>query len=426
MEKKKIFYGWWIVVGGVLITSTMVPLIMALSNKFLLQVTGEMGISRSAFTLANTILQALGIFLSPIVSKRLATGNLRKIQSTSILCFAVAYAAYSFAQNVYHLYAIALVLGFFYLNATLIPVSMMITNWFVKKRGLAMSIAMAGIGIGGFIFSPVVTWLLGAYGWRWTYRIMAVIVLLVALPTSLFIMRKKPEDMGLKPYGAEEAPAGSPSARPAKSAGISISVAESRKKLFFYLLLIGLFANGIVNSGALGQFPPAMEEMHGAAVQASIISLYSLVGIFGKLLLGWINDRFGVVASSVFGCVTFGLSFVFMLIGNSVGMLYAMAIVFGLGNAIGTVSPPLVVGAIYGAEKYGEAYGIANSATQIGLSIGSLFVAGIYDLAGSYTMAWILLLVLCGATLLSWVAAYGTSRKYQDGGNAAGAVGQQV
>ena len=160
MEKKKIFYGWYIVFGCLIITCTMVPPIMALSNKFLIQVTGDLGISRSAFTLANTILQGLGIFISPIVSSRLAKGNMRRIQCISIVGFVLSYASYSLAQNAAHLYISSFFTGIFFLNAALIPVSMMITNWFVKKRGLAMSIAMAGIGVGGTIFSPIITTLL--------------------------------------------------------------------------------------------------------------------------------------------------------------------------------------------------------------------------------------------------------------------------
>ncbi len=180
MEKKKIFYGWYIVFGCLIITCTMVPPIMALSNKFLIQVTGDLGISRSAFTLANTILQGLGIFISPIVSSRLAKGNMRRIQCISIVGFVLSYASYSLAQNAAHLYISSFFTGIFFLNAALIPVSMMITNWFVKKRGLAMSIAMAGIGVGGTIFSPIITTLLEYYGWRHTYQIMALIILVLA------------------------------------------------------------------------------------------------------------------------------------------------------------------------------------------------------------------------------------------------------
>lgn len=413
MKKGKIFYGWWVILGCILITCTMVPPIMALSNKYLLQVTSEMGISRSSFTLANTILQALGIFISPFVAKKLAKGNMRKIQSISIIGYVLAYASYSLAQNVIHLYISAFLLGVFFLNSTMIPVSMMVTNWFVKKRGLAMSLAMAGIGVGGFVFSPVITYLLEAFGWRSTYRIMALIILIIALPTSMFLLRKKPEDMGLEPYGANEEVA-TANKQPLKKEvkGVLISVSQSKFKLFFWLLLIGMLGNGIINGGSLGQFPPAIEEMHGPAIQASIISIYSLVGILGKLILGWLNDKFGIMVSTIVGCVAFGISFIFMLMGENVAMLYIMAVLFGLGDAIGTVTPPLITSAVYGSEKYGEAYGIANSATQIGLSIGSLMVAAIFDVSGSYTPAWIVLLILTVVTCVGWSGSFILSRRH--------------
>ena len=259
-KNSKIFYGWWVVLGCVLITTTMVPQIMSLSNKFLIQVTTEMNISRGVFTLANTIVQGLGIFISPIVSKNLAKGNMRKIQSISIIGFVLAYASYSLAKSPIHLYMSSFFVGLFYLNSTLIPVSMMVTNWFVEKRGIAMSVTMAGIGLGGTIFSPIVTNLLQNYGWRHTYLIMAV--------------------------------------------------------------------------------------------------------------------------------------------------------VFGFGNAIGTVIPPLVTSEVFGMEKYPEAYGMVNSATQVGLSLGSLLVASMYDLNGSYTLAWMLLLVLTAVTLFSWVGSCLAAKRY--------------
>lgn len=414
MKKSKVFYGWFVVIGCLLITCTLVPPVMALSNKFLLQVTEELGISRSGFTLANTILQGMGIFISPWVASRLAKGNLRRIQCLSIIGFAVCYATYSFAQSAIHLYISSLFIGFFWLNSALIPVSMVITNWFEKQRGLAMSIAMAGIGVGGTIFSPIVTKLLTAYGWRMTYRIMAVVVLVIALPAAFFLVRKTPEEMGLEPYGHGESPAAAQKTPAKKTRELTLSVSESKGKLFFWLMIVGMLLNGLINSGALGQFPPAIEELHGAEVQAVIISIYSMVGIFGKIVLGWLNDKFGTVISTVLGCSAFAVSFIFMLMGSNVTMLYIMAVLFGLGDAIGTVTPPLVTSAVFGTQKYGEAYGIANSFTQIGLTFGSLMVAAIYDASGTYTGAWVLLFVLTIGTLAGWIGSIVLSGKYAE------------
>lgn len=403
MKQRKIFYGWWVVAGCILITMTMVPPIMALSNKYLIYVTEDLGISRSAFTLANTVLQALGIFLSPFVTRFLAKGNMRVIQSVSILGYCASYFSYSLAQSPIHLYISSLFLGVFYLNATLIPVSMMVTNWFTARRGLAMSLAMAGIGVGGTIFSPVLTFFLESYGWRASYRLMALIILVIALPAALFLLRKRPEDLGLEPLGGQ----------PDTQAGAG-EYHLPLGKVFFWLLLIGMLTNGLINAGALGHFPPAMQESHGAAVQAAVISAYSLISIGGKLILGWVNDRFGVVVSTTYACILFGLSFVFILLSaKSVAMLYAMAVVFGLGNAIGTVTPPLLTAEVFGKENYSKAYGIVNSFTQVGLSLGSLAVASVYDATGTYRFAWVMLLVLTGVTLVSWVGAVVLSRRYR-------------
>ena len=190
---------------------------------------------------------------------------------------------------------------------------------------------------------------------------MALIVLVIALPAAFFILRKRPEDMGLKPYGSDEADTKvAAEASNKKESDLSLEVQQCWPKFFFWLMLIGMLCNGLINSGSLGQFPPAIEEMHGPAIQAAIISIYSMVGIFGKIVLGWLNDRFGVVVSTVCGCVAFAVSFIFMLMGSNVTMLYIMAVLFGLGDAIGTVTPPLVTAAVFGTKKYGQAYGIAK------------------------------------------------------------------
>lgn len=411
MEKKKIFYGWFIVAGCVVITATIVPLIMALSGKYAIDVTTELGISRSQFMLANTIVQVIGILLSPYISKKIASGQMKMFQVVGVIGFCISYFTYSLAQSAIHLYISSVFIGIFYWMSALIPVSYMVTMWFKEKRGLAMSIAMAGIGLGGAIFSQVVTMFLSNYGWRTTYQLMAGIALVCSLPIVMFVFKSSPEEKGLAAYGSEKA-AESKDNKPKESADSSLSVKDSYGKFFFWLLLAGMFLNGLINSGALANFPAAIQEMHGPAISASIISIYSFVGIFGKLLLGWINDKFGVVVSSIFGCGAFFLAFVLMLFGQNLGVMYMMAFTFGLGNAIGTVSPPLITGSVFGQKNYPEAYGLVNSVSTIGLALGSVFVALILDMTSSYQIAWVCMIAFTVITLAGWIGSYVSSRKY--------------
>ena len=410
-KSNKIFYGWWIVVGSVLVTATIVPSIMALANKFLIPITTDMGINRSTFSLGNAIVQAMGIFLAPVITKKLANGNLKKMQMISIIVFCGVYATYALAKTPIHLYIISFILGIAFLGASIIPITIMITNWFDKKRGLAMSLALSGVGIGGFILSPLITIWLKSYGWRITYVIFAIIMLVVSLPVSIFIFKKSPEDKGLVAFGTNIVYKSEINQN--DSFDFTISTKKSFTKPFFIILLIGMVFNGLINTGALGQFPPALEESHSARFAATIISLYSLVGIFGKLILGWINDKFGIVKGILFGSITFGLAFFMMLFESNVVMVYLMAVFFGLGNAMGAVMPPLITSIIYGLKKYGEVYGYISSATQLGLTFGSILVAFIFDITSSYRPAWIVMILCTIAVFGLWLIAINGSLKFR-------------
>lgn len=412
MEKKKqLFYGWWIVLGCVVITATIVPLVMSLSGTYALAVTEELGISRSQFMIANMIVQVVGIILSPTISRKMAQGRLKQFQVIGVIGFCLSYFTYSLAQSPWHLYLSSIFVGIFYWMSALIPVSFMVTMWFKEKRGLALSIAMAGIGLGGTIFSQVVSIFLTNFGWRTTYQLMAVIALVCSLPVVLFLLKATPQEKGLLPYGTAEKTAESEGALEENNDS-NLAVKESYTKLFFWLVMMGMFLNGLINTGALSNFPAAIQEMHDPATAANVISIYSFLGIFGKLILGWVNDKFGVVISSIFGCSAFFIAFLLMIFGQNIGVIYLMGFIFGLGTPIGTVSPPLVTTAVFGIKNYSEAYGIVSSVGTIGTALGSVFVASILDLTSSYQIAWLLMATFTILTLVGWVGSYLTSRKF--------------
>lgn len=412
MKNKPIFYGWWIVAGCVVITATIVPLIMSLSGTYALAVTEELGISRSQFMIATMVVQITGIILSPRISKLVASGQMKRMQVIGVIGFALSYCTYSFAQSAWHLYLSSIFVGIFYWMSAMIPVSYMITMWFQEKRGLALSIAMAGIGLGGTILSQVVSLLLNNFGWRSTYQIMGMIALVCSLPIVLFVFKSTPAEKGLEPYGANLAKNQQSEGAKEENNDSQLTVKETYGKAFFWLVMMGMFLNGLINTGALSNFPAAIQGMHDPVTAANVISIYSFMGIFGKIILGWVNDKFGVVISSFFGCGAFFLAFILMIFGDQNMVIYMMGFVFGLGTPIGTVSPPLVTTAVFGIKNYPEAYGLINSTVTIGMAVGSVFVASILDLTGSYQTAWVLMAVFSALTLFGWVSAYLGSRKY--------------
>ncbi|MGX7092191.1 MFS transporter [Hutsoniella sourekii] len=405
-------FAWIILLATILVLGIFMPIVTSLANLFQISVTQDLGFSRSAFSLNTTITQAVGIFTGPILSKQLGERNFKAMWTGFAVLFGLSLLGYSFAQSAWHFYIASFFLGLSFIATTSIPMTMLINNWFVEKRGLATSIAFAGISAGGFILSPTVTGMIQNLGWRQAYFVYAIIVIVIALVLGLFVIRRTPEEIGLKPYGYQEADIeleDANSDQPAESdddLDVNLPVKETLTSAFFIMLLLGAVANGLANGGGL-QFAPALQEYQSLEVASWTVSAYLLVGVFGKLLMGWIDDKFGLKVTLFSGLGAMALAFVSMLfIGTSWGP-WALVITFGgLGIGTGTVLPPIVTSCIYSNDRYPEAYGYVTSATQIGTAIGPLIVPLIFDLTGHYNPAWILMTAITIAAAVFWFLAY--------------------
>lgn len=403
--KSKIFYGWWIVLSSAFVLAVLGPACVAVANLFQTPVTAEFGISNSQFAISNSIVMGVGIFLSPYISKKFATGNFRLVFVTGVLIYGLAYMGFGAAPNIIVFYILSLFVGFGFMSTTVLPVGMLVNNWFIQKRGLALSLSLTGLGVGGVFFSQILTPLIANVGWRQTYFIYGAIMLLVGLPIGWFVFRGRPEELQMKAYGFEEM---APSAAPEKERGESKKTAKafSMRTPAFILLMLGAVMVGLSNNGGLGQFPPVLTSLHGPSQAALVISTYSAVGILGKIALGNVNDRFGINVSTIYAAVLIILAYVMMIFATDYIFAILMAIFFGMGNAIGTVAPPLITAAIYDADEFPIAYGYLQSALKIGMTVGSLFAAAIADLTGTYTATWIAMAAASAIFALAWVGAY--------------------
>ena len=400
-------YAWVILIVAMMVLGVYVPVVNSLSNTWQIAVTEDLGFSRTAFSFTGTITQAVGIFLGPVVSVFLTKYNFKRIWTAAAIAFAAAVFGYSLAQNQYQFYALGLVVGAAYITTAQIPMMMLINNWFSEKKGLATSIAVSGISAGGALLSPLVNSLIANVGWRMSYRVYALIILALAVVFGIFLIYLRPEDKGMKPYGYKESddlPA-DPTKDTNKSLNVGLTIAASLSCSFFIFLLLGSVMNGLANGASL-QFPPALQEAAGFKTAGTVVSIYLLLGVFGKLLLGRIADKYGIYHALFFGAATLTLSFVAMLFVPFAWGPWLVAVVFGFGLALGSVLPPLVTASIYGRDMYGEAYGFVQSATQVGAAFGPLLVSYIFDASGTYRFAWIINIGFALLIAFLWLLAH--------------------
>lgn len=409
MKKKKLFYGWWLVLISAIILAIAGPASITVANIYQEPIMQEFAISKSTFALANSIVLGVGIIFAPLMSRKYAQGNFTYLYAGSLLIYGLSYASYAFAPNIYVYYLISIFVGFGFSTSLSLPIALLLNQWFISKKGLAISLTFTGTGFGGVIFAQFVTWAMLIFGWRMTYLLYGGLIILICVPLVYFFIKFDPKELGLEALHNDK-----DKLRVKNETTKQLSFEKTYKKPFFAMLIIGAICMTLSLNGGLGQFPPYITELHGAQAAAFAISIYSLVGVFSKLSFGALNDKFGIVFTTFFTTGFLALSFIFMIFAQNYNMMLIGAFVFGSGMAIGTIVTPLITTAMYSGADYAKAYGFVASGNNLGLMLGSLTAATIADATGSYLYSWIVMSIIAALTGVLWIGAYLTSQKYKN------------
>lgn len=403
-RKNRSIYHWAILVCCVLTLMFAYSTRIGLAQLFATEILKETGFATSAYFLAGTISSVICIFTGPIAGKLLRGKYMRPTFFICVVGTLVSYACYGFCHSLWQFYLVGALVGIFAMGCGTIPVSVLITNWFEKNRGLMISIAMMGISIGGTVLSPLLSWLIVEFGWRNAYFILSALSLIVLVPIGLFVVRRTPQDAGLEPYGHGEESTASAKKKNVPASNWNATLKEARQTPILWMFALGAFL--IYFTACIMQHQSYYLQSVGfdAASIASYISLYSVVAIIGKLVLGRIFDRFGPKIGILFGCGTFFLFLVaFIFVQGSPMMLYFAAVMYGFGTCTATVAIPIMTTSVFGAKNYSELYGFVSAFTMTGSAIGSSAIGLVYDLTGSYIPA---LVILAGLTLLGIVIMF--------------------
>ncbi|MGW0549020.1 MFS transporter [Streptomyces altiplanensis] len=280
-------------------------------------------------------------------------------------------------------------------------------RWFARRRGLVTGVLTAAGVFGQFAFLPLLSWTVERYAWRAAAVTLAVVVL-VALPLVLLLLRDGPKDVGLRPYGAAEHTASASRERPAPVPGAArrtVRVLARSARTGPFWLLAGTFAIcGASTNGVMWtHFTPAAHD-HGMPATAAS-SLLAAIGVFnvaGTVASGWLTDRLDPrrLLAAYYALRGLTLLVLPLLLTAEIGApLVAFVVLFGLLD-VATVPPTLALC----RELYGEdsaiVFGWTGAAHQLGAGLAA-FTGGVArDAFGSYDPLWLGTGALCGAGAL--------------------------
>ena len=300
----------------------------------------------------------------------------------------------------WHLYIVLGLVAASGMSAAYVPCNATVVRWFTRKRGLALSITSSGASFGMFIFPPLATTLITAYGWRRTYLILGLLGVFGLVSCATFIVRD-PEKMGLDPDGE-------PPQEPAPSdAALDVlvfenwSLAEAKRTTAFWLLNVIFALTWLVVFMPMVHIVPfAVDLGISNFLAAMTISVIGFAGFAGRLAIGPISDRLGRVPTLGLCLFLQALSFLGFTLSTGLSLLYPAAAVFGFSYGGVTALFPALIGDFFGRIAIGAIVGFIFALAGSPAAVGPLIAGYMYDATKSYTAAFVLSATLNLSALL--------------------------
>lgn len=279
--------------------------------------------------------------------------------------------------------------------------SLFLPNWFVRRRGLAIGIAFAGVGVGSITLLPWVQTVIQGAGWRTACWAMGVLVLVVLVPINLLV-RKSPQDIGLQPDGAAapSADAAPPASNVVDAAWAAVdwTLARAMRTSRFWWIAFGYFcALYAWYAVQVHQTKYLVEIGFGPVTAAWALGLVSLAGIPGQIVLGHVSDRVGREWVWTAGCLGFTVCYAALIAlqySQSLVLLYVMIAAQGvLGYGLTSVFAAIVA-EIFQGKQYGTIFGTLMLAAIAGGALGPWATGALHDAYGNYEIAFMIAIVL--------------------------------
>src|SRR5690242_12662240 len=306
------------------------------------------------------------------------------------VAISLGFVAAGLAANLW-LFSLAYALVGFGTSATFGPMMADLSQWFTRRRGIAVAIASSGNYVAGTIWPPVIEHFVSRDGWRTTHIGIGVFCAIAVLPLLLALGRKTPAhaaDVGATALAAQDSLGLSPNALQALLcvAGLACCVAMSMPQVHI-----------VAYCGDLG---------YGPARGAEMLSLMLGFGIISRLATGVIADRVGGVATLLMGSTLQGVALLLYLLFDGLSSLYVISALFGLFQGGIVPSYAIIVREYFPPREAGTRIGLVIMATLFGMALGGWMSGAIFDLTGSYHaafangLAWNLLNVTVATWLL--------------------------
>jgi MFS family permease len=407
------FYGW-IIVAVTFVTMAIGVNARTAFSLFFPPIIDEFGWERGVTAGAFSFGFVVSAAVSPLIGRLMDRAGPRAVMELGVALMAGGLLLAPLTTQPWHLYlTIGVMVGAGSICLGYSGQSLFLPNWFIRRRGLAIGLAFAGVGIGSMTLLPWVQHMIEQTGWRTACTAMGIVVLVVLAPINL-LLRKRPEDIGLEPDG-DAAPSAT-SAKPVSNivdpvwAGIDWTLRRALRTARFWWISFGYFGGLYIwYAVQVHQTKFLLDIGFSPSVAVWALGAVSLLGIPGQIALGHLSDRIGREWVWAASCLGFAICFAALIAlarVQTLALVYLMVLAQGtLGYGLTSIMGAVVI-EIFQGRHYGSIFGTIMIAALGGGAAGPWVTGALHDLSGSYTLAFV---IGIGVSVLSAIAIWQAS-----------------
>jgi MFS family permease len=366
------------------------------SFSFMVRPLGEaFGWDREQIARAFSLAAISVAIFSPFIGKLFDRFDPHRLIAGFMTAFGLGMASLAFLRpHLWQLYLNAVVIGVAGTGTYQLGYARIVAAWFDRRLGAALSIVVAGSGVGSFVVPPLVGYLLAAHGWRAAYLGLACLPLLIGAPLTMVFARTPQRRSAALPVAVPLSGRG--------EAAEGLTWQQALGTLSFWLLALGVIALSLSENGTLAHLAPMLND-HGLRPEqiAFTASLLGIASVTGRFVLGWLLDFVNGSQIAVASLIAAGAGMLLLAHARTFQAAAPAAFVAGLGGGCELDLIPYMLRRYFGLRAFSTLYGVVYSGFAVAGAIAPLALGHIYDKTGSYTS---ILNAFCGVTLAGSLA----------------------
>jgi OFA family oxalate/formate antiporter-like MFS transporter len=396
---RRLYYGWWILASSIMIMYLAGTVLFGFSAYYP-SFIATFGWKRAQVLFGNTILQwafgLMGLVWGAVADKR----GVRPVLAIGTGCVAVACLLFGRITALWELYAIDLLFGAGLSGMGYLSNQILLSRWFLSRRGLAIGALNSAGAIGGAIAPVLHTFLIVHLGWRGAMSLLDVFLWALPFPLILFVIKERPPAEASSDFGH----------RPGSPAESSVAFRQVFRAPVFWVVIGSVFlAAGTVGTTLQVLILYLRDSGFSVQMSAAALSLEFAVSVVGRLGFGALSDRFSASRVGAASFMLLGLSTLLLFVVRVPGMLVAFAVLQGLGHGAVVSFFPLMLAEVFGTKRHlGRLLAIGHLAYSSGLGTIPVIAGYAFDKTGSFGMGFMFnsVLTLLAAGALLFVGGY--------------------